>query len=44
MFVELETPLPEKVRRPVMAGPVNVEAATAVTLSAVTGSVELLLN
>ena len=43
-FVWVDTPLPEKVRRPVIAGPVRVEAATAVTPSAVTGSDELLLN
>src|SRR5438477_11943790 len=44
MLVWLDTPLPEKVRTPLIAGPVSVEAATAVTPVAVTGSDELLLN
>ena len=41
MFVWVDTPLPEKVRKPAIAGPVSVEAATAVTPSPNTGSDEL---
>ena len=43
-FVWLTNPLPEKVRNPVIAGPVSVDAATAVMPSAFTGSDELLVS
>ena len=44
MFVRLAAPLPANVRKPVTAGPVSDDAATAVNPIDNTGSVELLLN
>ena len=44
MFVRLSAPLPANVRKPVTAGPVRLDAATAVNPIDKTGSVELLLN